>query len=323
MMHKRITELLPRRVELAYVDYRDNLDERKELIQECLHKNEWYPLDEEIMEWYTDSEYESENYYLKELAKDLVRTFDVDEERAERFVEEHDEELRDLLRDRDESDTLHDLLRNTRPIVAFYDTGYEFDETCFLSTQEFTAERARLRRALRIVGKHYDKLLSELLANASYGGRLVIYFQIDPEDFIGKPGNTIAFSDPNVAIIDTYNGSGHHVHLAKHELTLAYERTNLFLDETIKYNYTFAVCGMAGNWCEDTDAKLITRKRTRKPVASSLNVEAEREAQYNATFKVGGCTFGDMDMKRHRKTYYLNEYPCGTHCPTCQTFWID
>ena len=49
----------------------------------------------------------------------------------------------------------------------------------------------------------------------------------------------------------------------------------------------------------------------------------EYDAKCDAVFKTGGCTAGDMDMNRHRNTYYLNEFPCGTHCPHCHTFWID
>jgi hypothetical protein len=274
MLHQCITDLLPKRVELVYVDYQDSLEGHADLVQECLHTGEWYALDEQILEWYMDNQDAGEDGYIEELKKNMLAAFDVDEERIKWFIENHSDELREILHSRDESNILKDLLRNTRDFVAFYDTGYEFYETCFMSQAEFTKERARLRRCLGIVGKTYDKQLDELLTNASYGGRLVIYFQLDPEDFIAKPGNAITFRNPHIAIIDTCNGSGYDVYLRGHNVMYPFDRANLFLDRTIKYNYTYAICGMSSDWCEETDAKLVTKERKpRKPKISTLNAE--------------------------------------------------
>ena len=33
--------------------------------------------------------------------------------------------------------------------------------------------------------------------------------------------------------------------------------------------------------------------------------------------------FGDMNISRHKETPYRNDYPCGSRCEDCGTFWID
>lgn len=80
---------------------------------------------------------------------------------------------------------------------------------------------------------------------------------------------------------------------------------------------------MYSSFCDCTDVSFSKTSKKIKVKESSLHDELEKENQYNKTFKLGGCTPLDMDMQRHRNTYYLNEFPCGTHCPHCNTFWID
>ena len=63
---------------------------------------------------------------------------------------------------------------------------------------------------------------------------------------------------------------------------------------------------------------------SRGVLKESKNVaRMKREAELNKVFREGGCTRGDMDMSRHRDVTYVNEIPCGWHCPHCGTFWID
>lgn len=41
--------------------------------------------------------------------------------------------------------------------------------------------------------------------------------------------------------------------------------------------------------------------------------------------KTKTCTGGDMNYSRHNKDdqHYQNNFPCGTTCDKCGTFWID
>ena len=92
---------------LLYADYRDNLDERPELIQECLSAKCLDPIHEEIMEWNLfDAEMESIDYILRELPL-------TDEERE--WLEEWDNRqlIEEEIQNRDNSTYIKDVIKNT------------------------------------------------------------------------------------------------------------------------------------------------------------------------------------------------------------------
>ena len=325
-----IKDLLDDTYYLVYVDYRDSFDGREEEIQQAIHKQCWSPLDEAIGDWFIESQWHGEDYAIDELKKRIKSEFDLDDEDAEYLVHDkfHDH-LRETILDRDKSTPISDLIRNTGPIVAFYDTGYDVDADSWAWGEEhFREEVDGVKNALRILhqvdGHSYDYDIREMLANASYGGRLVVYFHLDIEEWINIGNhNTITFDNPAIAVIDTFNGSGWHTHLNRHEFSLPLDVENVFFDKTIKYNFTYSVCGMDSNWCDSTGVELSTTDSQDEISRSSLNAELGVESMYQKAYDEGGCTHGDMDYKRHRNQKYINEFPCGTHCMDCGTFWID
>jgi hypothetical protein len=166
-----------------------------------------------------------------------------------------------------------------------------------------------------------------MLSQASYGGRLVVYFYEKVENLINeseKDWQSISFTNPAVAIINTYNGSGDHTELNGHNFSLPFVRENLFIDQYFKYSYVSAVCGMSQDWCKDSKAvfsfEKIKEKRSR---LSPLAGQAIQDRKYAEIYRQGKCTSGDMDITRHRDVYYRNDFPCGNKCPHCGTFWID
>ena len=328
--YEQVRELLPKSVELVYVDYRDSLDDHEDIIQEAVHKQDISVLGEQVWEWYIENEDYGMDYVLKELKSDLMSKFDIDEDETDNILDEYQDRLRDDIHDRDESDTLHDLFRNTRDFVCFYDTGYEVPSDSWAwSEEDLKDEVEAVKTHLKIETDKYDNDIDLMIRQASYGGRLVIYFTMDEHYFMsqvdvqGDKPNTITFEDPMVAVIDTYNGSGDHTDLPKHKFSMAFDPENVYLDKTIKYSYTYRVCGMYPDWCECTGVKLSRVENPEEVNKSSLAAEISVEQLYIQAYKAGGCTFSDMDINRHRGVFYKNEFPCGQHCPHCGTFWID
>lgn len=45
---------------------------------------------------------------------------------------------------------------------------------------------------------------------------------------------------------------------------------------------------------------------------------SRKEALYEKAFREGGCTFGDMNYRRHRDTFYINTFLCGNKCPIAE-----
>jgi hypothetical protein len=324
---EQVKELLPARVSLYYVDYQDSLDEHLGVLQECIHNQNQESLYEKTDEWYIESPFYAFEYLDQELKSDIERAFDVDEDEAEEIFEEFRESIRDEYYERDDSTLIKDLLRNTGKQTMFYDTGYYVaDGSWNFNEKEMAQEVKSIKRALglKIRDTQYDQKLTELIANASYGGSLVIYFYESAEDFFNlENSNVINFKDACVAIIHTGNGSGFDTQLVGSEISLPLNPKNIFLCKNINYSYTFEVCGMSSNWCSDTTVS-FSKKRTKKVAeVSPMNAAMEREAELDAIYAKGGCTFGDMKYSRHRDTEYINDFPCGNRCKKCKTFWID
>jgi hypothetical protein len=302
--------------ELNWVDYRDSFDDNLQPIQDAINEQSMESVYDANYEWLGEQSWQTCIDIEKELESELKDDFDEDE--VEKFFEEHDEEIREEIYNRDESNVFRRLFNNTKDVATFFDTGM-YIEDC-----SFDAERQKdnykvIKKTLGIKGKDFDKQIYDLMINAGYGGRLVIYFNPDLQD-----KNTIQFTNPFVAIIDNYNGSGSDAHFEGLTVTLPYEPMNVFIDKLLKYNYTHEVCGMYSDWCGQTGVKLLeTKSRKQKPEKSTLHQLTAQEKRFNKTFKEGKCSAGDMDIRRHRHTYYINDFPCGTKCKDCGTFWID
>ena len=326
---QEILDLLPKHIELTYVDYRDNLNDHQELLQECITKQSLDSLYEEVGEWYTDNEWESMSELKKELHNDIERLYEETYEgEIDDTLEKYNDEINDVCWNRDESDVIKDLLRNTSDLVAFYDTGFYVESESWTWTRkEMISERERIKRIFHIDRKNhnYDRRIEIMLSQASYGGRIVVYFLIDDLKEIceNSDKNTIQFHNPMIAVIDTFNGSGDNTDLENHTCDFKFLPDNIVLDKTIKYSYTFDVCGMYANWCECTDYKLVSVKKVKRVRQSTVSQEKEREKELDKIYKSGKCSSMDMDMRRHHKKVYINDFPCGTHCLDCGTFWID
>jgi len=323
---EQIVKLLPDTTSLVYVDYRDDLSGMEEKIQEAIHKCEIYRIEEEISEAYWETEVHGEDYLLNELKSDLISEFDIDDDYAQDLIDEYEYELKDEIRSRCDDDTLGELISNTGRLIAHYDTGYEVCEGSWnWSDAEIRLERINIKKHLKIVSSEFDESIDMMIRQASYGGQLLIYFNIDIEDFLkDSESKSVSFTNACIGIVDHFNGSGDvlDTDLSGHTITMPLNRENIFLEETIKYNWTYSIAGMCADWCDSTEVKLH-KDDVGTLERSHQNNMNDKEKQYNNTFKDGSCTFGDMDITRHRNTEYRNDYPCGNKCKDCGTFWVD
>ncbi len=323
-----VKALIPTRVSLHYVDYRDSLDEKTELLEECIKAGNSDKLSEESWEWYIDDHYAMDEI-IKELKSDIESKFDIED--AEDIMEQFRDEIQDTIYDRDDSDVLKDLLRNTSKQTMFYDTGYEVEsESWSWDMKRLKKERNAIKKHLKLKSdntkSNWDDAIDMMIRQAGYGGQLVIYFYEDVRPFFNTEKiKTISFKNYCLAIINTGNGSGDNTQLNGSFTELPFVKDNLYLCKNIGYSYTFSVCGMSANWCEDTDVVLSETliKRAKKLPESELARTQARDKKFQATYNAGSCTPGDMNYGRHRRQIYINNYPCGNKCLDCGTFWID
>ena len=245
---------LPRNTSLYYADYRDNLDEKHHdaIVLECTEQNSLTPLYEQSFEW---DLWEQESSSIDYIIDD---TYDEDE----RDMIAQSDGLRDAIveaiRDRDTSDYVRDIVRNTGNRPFFYSLGVAI---------EGDDMRGQLHKALK---RHKivmsEALQHELADNAYYGGMLGILYYCDSFAHIikdGKEARTVSFDDPHIAIIDNYNGSGHDVQLKGETITLKWSRENV---ASARY-YAGDVCGLylPAYECDPSFARLYTPRTPRKP----------------------------------------------------------
>lgn len=99
--------------DLYYVDYRDEL--ATENLQKII---ETWSIDDDN---YIDFDYQQDS--LNEIMKDIQKTFELDDD----FIDEHDEEIRDIIYDKCSNDPLPDLIKNAwvQPIRLTAYSNYE------------------------------------------------------------------------------------------------------------------------------------------------------------------------------------------------------
>ena len=148
--------------------------------------------------------------------------------------------------------------------------------------------------------------------NATGGGQLLIYFREDVKDLIRDDSTkSIKFSGTVwIGIVNHNEGSGDVESFERIKLHFPFNRENLFLEKSIKYNWTYAIAGMCYDWCDSTNIS-FSGEDIGQIDSSNTNDYLKKERQYNETYKQGGCTFGDMDITRHRNTPYENGFPAG------------
>jgi len=326
---EEIKDLIPKRTSLTYVDYRDSLDEHTELISECIKAGNDDAIYEKSWEWFNEQEWESVQEYVKQVKSDIESRFDLGSDEAEDIIEQFRDQIEDTIRNNDDSDVLKDLWRNTSDQTMFYDTGYEVEDGSWAWNEErMNQEVKAIKKYLGISRnkKEWDKDLVLLIAQAGYGGQLVVYFYEDAEDFIRTDEfKTILFENFHLAIINTGNGSGHDMHMYKCAITLPFVKENLYLCKEVTYSYTFQVCGMSSNWCAETGVKFSTKlHKTLKLEQSHLAKVQAQNDEYEKTYRAGGCTHGDTNITRHRNTRYHNDpMYCRNECPSCKQIWLD
>lgn len=294
-------------IELMPMDYNDHLE--PETIEKIIHSEE-YDIYEEWNLWeYSD---ESVDYILKE----IMTNEELENEELKEYAIE-------FIQNADTSDPLRDVLRNSSDLL-YYDCNIELVEVNEPEDHKENSKMIRDVLNLKKISKENRKAIDEMIDNAYYGGTLTLLLKADNLGFIQDLNhNTIEVKDPVICIMDRCLGSGDYTTLSGITLQLPFTKENLHSDEGnngYSIQEVFGTNREAGgdNW------NLIDIENQEEAKVNEVEQErTRREKEYQATYDAGGCTFGDMKYDRHRNKEYINNFPCGTHCHDCGTFWID
>ncbi|MFE5853164.1 hypothetical protein ACFQ61_08080 [Streptomyces sp. NPDC056500] len=163
---------------------------------------------------------------------------------AQDWMGEHDVliQVREAIEARDTSDPLSELMRQTGPKLFRYrlDGGAEADPWRFSDEKTEDAARA-LGTAAGLDFEENRGALRELVTHASYGGGLHVLWRGDIRkvyDAVCKvrwsdPASeiTMRWTDPELLVLDTWNGSGHSVRV-RGSMHFAFDPDRLSLDTT-------------------------------------------------------------------------------------------
>ncbi|MEV7902106.1 hypothetical protein [Streptomyces anulatus] len=244
---------LGEKYDLVYINQGDHLSE-EQLHRLFAEDENASGLDhaEDVLDlgWLDENRYHGTQHVLGELLDDD----------AQEFLEKHDvlDQVRHAIEERDQSDPIGDLMNGTGPQLFRYrlDGEAEADPWRFSDAKSEEVARA-LATAAGIDFWDNVGALQELVAHSSYGGGLHILWRGDVRavwDAVNKirgalpdaePTITAQWTDPELLVLDTWNGSGHTVKV-RGTVRLPFEPARLSLD-TIRapggYSWTNVVGG--------------------------------------------------------------------------------
>lgn len=313
---KSWADYVPSSTYLYYVDRNDGLNNQVQTLQECITTNEWYPITEKIDEWWDSPD----SYELEQIEEAMFKDGKQD------LFEEHYDEIRELIWERDISTPLKDLLGNTY-LNAFY-TIAEPDYQWGMDAEK-TAREIREIFGIKEGTPEAEEILL-MVEESGYGGELRIYFEADFQKIVNQKSKEedykqIRFNgEIALAFYNSTVGSGWYC-IIRVDKAFPFNRENLFLSKCDSY-YLEDCFGMVSNCFRDCaepefSYEPLTAEETMPTASTSLKVQ--REIEYEKAYRAGGCTFGDIKYSRHRDVYYINDFPCGSKCPHCGQFWID
>lgn len=184
-----VTGLMDKNYSLTYVDYRESLNDCLDTIERCLEAKNGDALFEDMDEWYYDQRESFVDDIMNGLKKEFFR-MGYKKWEAEKFFEENEEEIRETIYNRDDSEPIKDILSNTRDIpvrielLSNYDCinshwlessgGYSYEESYFgdmvdaLNLNPCKVKRLLLEHGEKIIGYFPNKRSRNRKEQVSY-----------------------------------------------------------------------------------------------------------------------------------------------------------
>ena len=175
---------------LVWVDYRDNLDDNLDIIQKCLDKGNCDSLWEKTDDWYGETEWEAVRTIIEKLKEECIVFRDFEESEVEDFFDCHEDEIRNEIYSRDDSNVMKGLLKNTGDIpvrvemLSNYDCinsnwlesqeGYRYKESYFgdmidaLNLNPARVKRMLVEKGYTVYGRFPDKKYRDGKEQVSY-----------------------------------------------------------------------------------------------------------------------------------------------------------
>lgn len=100
---------------LVWVNYDDNLNENLDVIEDCMKEKSAVTLYDKTDYWYQDARWHGINQILEDIRSNCIHN-GFDEDVVEEFMDAHRDDIVNIIYERDDSDALGELLKNTDDI---------------------------------------------------------------------------------------------------------------------------------------------------------------------------------------------------------------
>lgn len=122
----RLKKLMPKSYTLRWVMYDDNLDNDLNIIGQCIQSRSCEPLQEAVERWYYTSEWEAVLTAVKELKEECSRQ-GFTERQISYIFSRYEHEIIQEIYDRDDSDTIAELIANTDSVPVRVEMLSDYD----------------------------------------------------------------------------------------------------------------------------------------------------------------------------------------------------
>lgn len=320
-------------MELIYIDYSDKLSDAQ--LQEVL--KDGYLSDES---WIEDAQYES----TSEIISNYRSTFDDDDETE--LDEDVEQSIRTWCYEHDMSNPTKDLLKHTGSMLFYVETGDEFIkdeivENGYMTDKQYPETVANNDAIVAKYAKSDDQKneIRKTFNESFYNAPISFYFYADVQEVYDalhgwqeKELDTIVVKYAYLSTIDRVQGSNW---LGDNAVfTVAIPKADflqtVFLDKAGAGYPWDEIAGQTGY--DDAIVTLESFSHVQQDAISGILTIIETEVSDTAKREnelqkhwdeTGHCTHGDMNWKRHKEKDYSNDFPCGSTCRECKTFWID
>lgn len=248
-----VIEALPTKFEWYYASYDDELTDRQlgRIINEATDYTGYDAVRDDLDEILTEYRWQSEKDAIDEAFKDADHV-----EHRDLISGEQEDEIREALWERDNSDPMEELLKRTPEKFFRYRVDCEVGAEYLMDEEEWDETVREIATAVGIdldtahppnlhrrdasgqpVIETNRGTITEMLANSGSGGGLYVFWRGDTEqmvramcDFDPKP-RTITWENPSLLVLSTMNGSGFECDVVG-TITLPFDTENLYLDAT-------------------------------------------------------------------------------------------
>ena len=164
-MENSIKENLEEKYTLVYVDRNDDLSGHLNVLNQVFTgEKDFFELENMVNEWYEDQLNENLKEVRKNLLEKIIKNNPGMKSKVENYFEENEEYIEDLILEKDYSNVLEDLLKNTGdlPIRIQLQSNYDCLNSPYYEGYQYETEGSYFADVIEALGLNHQKVKREM-----------------------------------------------------------------------------------------------------------------------------------------------------------------